>query len=94
MVPHPESGGAKPQVALSRTTSQPRFALRRNEAATAFSISPTLFDEWIRLGWMPEGRKIGGVKLWDVDELRDAWHAMGDHLRGKSESNPFDGITA
>jgi len=43
---------------------------------------------------MPEGRKIGGVKLWDVDELRDAWHAMGDHLRDKSESKPFDGITA
>jgi hypothetical protein len=59
----------------------------------AFSISPTLFDEWIRLGWMPEGRKIGGVKLWDVDELRAAWYAIADHLRDKSESNPFDGIT-
>jgi hypothetical protein len=42
---------------------------------------------------MPEGRKIGGVKLWDVEELLEAWRAIGDHLRDKSESNPFDGIT-
>jgi hypothetical protein len=89
-----ESGDVKPQVALPRTNSQPRFALRRKEAATAFSISPTLFDEWIRLGWMPEGRKIGGVKLWDVDELLEAWCTMGDELHNKPESNPFDRVTA
>jgi hypothetical protein len=88
------SGDAMPQVVVPRTTSQPRFALRRREAATAFSISPTLFDEWIRLGWMPEGRKIGGVKLWDVDELLEASCAMGDELGNKSESNPFDRVTA
>jgi hypothetical protein len=94
MVPNREPEDTKPRLTIPRTTSQPRFALRRNEAATAFSISPTLFDEWIRLGWMPEGRKIGGVKLWDVEELLEAWHAIGNHLRDKSESNPFDGITA
>ncbi len=79
---------------LQETTSQPRFALRRHEAATAFSISPTLFDEWVRLGLMPEGRKIGGVKLWDIEELWEAWCAIRDQMSGvKAEPNPFDGIT-
>jgi predicted DNA-binding transcriptional regulator AlpA len=56
-------------TASPRTLSIPRFALRRDEAAASVAISPTLFDEWIRLKRMPKGRKIGGVVLWDTQAL-------------------------
>ncbi|MFT4115608.1 helix-turn-helix transcriptional regulator [Bradyrhizobium sp.] len=74
-----------------RMVSQPRFALRRDEAAAALSISATLFDRWIEEGVMPKGRKIGGVVLWDTEEIRQAWCDLRDADRGSK--NPFDGIT-
>jgi predicted DNA-binding transcriptional regulator AlpA len=80
-------------LASPRVTSLPRFALRRDEAAAALSISPTLFDQWIELGLMPKGRKIGGVVLWDTDELRQSWCDLRDADR-QPEKNPFDGTIA
>lgn len=56
----------------------PRYALRREEAATALSISPSLFDQWIHLGLLPKGRKIRGVVLWDAEEIRHAWYTIRD----------------
>ncbi|WP_200914650.1 helix-turn-helix transcriptional regulator [Bradyrhizobium viridifuturi] len=79
--------------ASARAITLPRLALRRDEAATAFSISPTLFDQWIERGFMPKGRKIGGVVLWDTDELRQAWCDLRD-ADGSPKQNPFDGVVA
>jgi predicted DNA-binding transcriptional regulator AlpA len=78
----------------ARDLSLPRFALRRDEAAASVAISPTLFDEWIRQGKMPKGRKIGGVVLWDTQEVRDAWCNIRDSDTSAPTANPFDGITA
>jgi predicted DNA-binding transcriptional regulator AlpA len=78
---------------LLREASLPRYALRRDEAATSISISPSLFDQWIQLGLIPKGRKIRGVVLWDAEELRQAWHTMRDNADAPQE-NPFDGVTA
>jgi predicted DNA-binding transcriptional regulator AlpA len=77
----------------ARDMSLPRFALRRDEAAASVAISPTLFDEWIKQGKMPKGRKIGGVVLWDTQEIRECWHKLIDE-DSVSTNNPFDGITA
>ena len=89
-----EIGDVRRQLAPPRNDIAAAFRTSRHEAATAFSISPTLFDEWVRLGLMPEGRKIGGVKLWDIEELWEAWCAIRDQMSGvKAEPNPFDGIT-
>jgi hypothetical protein len=74
-----------------REASLPRFALRRDEAAASVAVSPTKFDEWVVGGKMPKGRKIDGVVLWDVQELREAWQRLRD---GETISNPFDTITA
>jgi predicted DNA-binding transcriptional regulator AlpA len=75
-----------------RDLSLPRFALRREEAAAAVAVSATKFDEWVGDGRMPKGRKIDGVILWDVCEVRDAWECLRD---GKpSEVNPFDEVVA
>ncbi len=77
----------------TRAQSVPRFALRRDEAAAAIAISPTLFDTWIREGKMPAGRKRGGVVLWDTEEIWEAWCKVRD---GETPAavNPFDGLTA
>ena len=78
--------------ASPRASSIPRFALRRDEAAASVAISPTLFDEWVRLKRMPKGRKIGGVVLWDTQEVWEYWCRMRDE--DHSAQNPFDGVTA
>lgn len=79
--------------ATPREMSLPRFALRRDEAAASLAISPTLFDEWVSDGRMPKGRKIGGVVLWDTQEVRDHWISLRDgDVVGKA--NPFNGVVA
>jgi predicted DNA-binding transcriptional regulator AlpA len=75
-----------------RDLSLPRYALRRDEAAASVAISPTLFDEWIRQGKMPKGRKIGGVVLWDAQEVYEFWCNLRD--ADEPAVNPFDGFVA
>jgi hypothetical protein len=43
---------------------------------------------------MPKGRKIGGVVLWDTQEIRDAWCNIRDSDTSASAANPFDGVIA
>lgn len=76
-----------------RETSIPRFALKRDEAAASLAISTTLFDTWVKDGKMPKGRRIGGVVLWDVEEVREYWQRLRD---GEYEGgpNPFDKVVA
>jgi predicted DNA-binding transcriptional regulator AlpA len=78
-------------TASPRTLSIPRFALRRDEAAASVAISPTLFDAWIKLNKMPKGRKIGGVVLWDTQEVWECWCKIRDE--DHNDQNPFDGVT-
>ncbi|AXV15818.1 DNA-binding protein [Neorhizobium sp. SOG26] len=75
-----------------REMTIPRFAMRRDEAAASLAISPSLFDNWIEEGRMPRGRKIGGVMLWDTEEVRSAWYRIVDRDASSAEDgeNPFD----
>lgn len=77
-----------------RCASSPRFAVRRGEAAASVGVSETKFDHWVETGRMPKGRKIDGVRLWDVDELFRAWVALRDGDGIASENNPFDKVVA
>jgi hypothetical protein len=77
----------------ARDASLPRFALRRDEAAASLAISETTFEAWIKLKRMPKGRKIDGVMLWDVQEIRECWYRLRDN-EDRPKSNPFDGVTA
>jgi predicted DNA-binding transcriptional regulator AlpA len=72
-----------------RDVSLPRFALRREEAAASVAVSPTKFDEWVKVGRMPPGKKIDGVVLWDVTEVHEAWVRLRD---GECSKNPFDEV--
>ena len=74
-----------------RYMSLPHFALRRDEAAAAVGISSTVFDRWVKEGRMPKGRKIGGVVLWDTQEVKDHWILLKDGGTG-AKNNPFNGI--
>jgi predicted DNA-binding transcriptional regulator AlpA len=53
----------------------PRF-LRRECAADYLSVSPSLFDIWIKGGTLPAPKKIVGVVLWDRFALDEAMEAM------------------
>ncbi|MFK8250673.1 helix-turn-helix transcriptional regulator [Ancylobacter terrae] len=72
-----------------RESSLPRFALRREEAAASLSVSPGTFDKWVSDGRMPKGRRVDGLVLWDVDEIREHWLALRD---GVITRNPLDGM--
>jgi len=78
-----------------REISIPRFALRRDEAAAALAISPSLFDNWIKKGYMPEGKPIDGVTLWDTHKLREAWQRLADGPEVDEDGDhPFDRVVA
>jgi predicted DNA-binding transcriptional regulator AlpA len=74
-----------------RDLSLPRFALRRDEAAASLGVSAAKFDEWVKDRRMPKGRKIDGVVLWNMQEIREAWEGLRD---GHHSKNPFDGVVA
>lgn len=43
--------------------------LRRVEAASYVGVSPSTFDEMVRVGDMPEGFLWRSIRLWDVQDL-------------------------
>lgn len=80
-----------------REMTVPRFALKKDEAAAAFGISVSTFDTWVREGRMPKGHKIGGVVLWDMQEISDSWSQLRDRdaeVDRDNEPNPFDQVVA
>lgn len=52
------------------------IGLGRLEAAGAIGVSATHFDKLVSDGAMPKPRLAGGRKIWSVDELRAALHAL------------------
>lgn len=49
------------------------FGLSEDEAAACIGISPSKFRQLVISGRMPSPRRLDGRKLYDVDELRDAF---------------------
>ena len=49
------------------------FGLREPEAAAAVGVSPSKFRELVSAGRMPRPRVIDGCRIWDVDDLREAF---------------------
>lgn len=79
-----------------REASLSRIALRRDEAAASLGISPASFDKWVRDGLMPDARKVGGIKLWDAEQIRSSWRSLVEDVPAPSDdgANPFDGMVA
>jgi hypothetical protein len=69
---------ARERAPVERAVAYPPRGMRRIEAARYVGVSPTLFSEWVRAGTMPEGKREGGVVLWDRHALDDALDQLFD----------------
>jgi len=49
------------------------FGLREPEAAAAVGVSPSKFRELVQTGQMPPPRVLDRCRVWDVDDLREAF---------------------
>lgn len=52
------------------------FGLDRLQAAAAIGVSATTFDHLVNVNQMPRPRMINTRKVWDVDELRQAFKSL------------------
>lgn len=79
-----------------REITLPRFAMRREEAASTVGVSPSKFDDWVKQKRMPAPIRADGVTLWDVEAVREAWEAMRDSASPPVDDgpNPFDNLVA
>ncbi len=50
--------------------------LSRSVAASYVGISTGLFDEWVKIGILPKGKKVGGRRLWDRSQIDLALDAL------------------
>ena len=64
---------------------EPR-GLNRVQAAAYVGVSPTLFDEMVEDGRMPQPKKINSRSVWDRRRLDEAFEA----LPNKDDPNPWD----
>lgn len=60
--------------------------LCREEAAAYVGVSPSLFDEMVQDGRMPQPKRINSRVVWDRVELDRAFAA----LSGDDGQNPWD----
>ncbi len=61
-----------------RAASQPRRGLRREEAAAYIGISPSMFDQMVKQGRLPEPKKFGTASVWDMRLLDRQFDEPGD----------------
>ncbi len=59
-------------------TSLPPRGLSRVQAAAYVGVSPTLFDEMVRDGRMPQPIRINSRVVWDRIQLDDAFATLSD----------------
>jgi predicted DNA-binding transcriptional regulator AlpA len=82
--PSLSEGGNLRRLVLAPTAR----GLHRVEAARYVGVSPTKFDELVKVGQMPGPKRIGTRRVWDVRALDLAFDALpGDT---PEESNPWD----
>jgi predicted DNA-binding transcriptional regulator AlpA len=77
------------QPLLTRNTSylslEP-LGLNRVQAAAYVGVSPSLFDEMVSDGRMPQPKAINSRVVWNRKQLEEAFEA----LPRKDEANPWD----
>ena len=72
-------------------TSLPPRGLSRAQAAAYIGISPSLFDEMVRDGRMPEPVRINSRVLWDRLQLDEAFAALSDV--GTGGKDPWSAVS-
>ncbi len=76
---------AKPRTLPANLT--PR-AVCREDAAAYLSIRPTLFNQLVRDGSLPQPKALGGRRVWDVRALDRAFDALPE----SGDTNPWDTV--
>jgi predicted DNA-binding transcriptional regulator AlpA len=71
--------------------SLPPRGLPRVEAAAYVGVSPSLFDQMVADGRMPQPKRIDTRTVWDRRQLDEAFTALPD---GDDCRNPWDGAAA
>jgi excisionase family DNA binding protein len=74
---------------LQNNLSYPPRAMRADRAASYLDISKSMFLQWVAEGKMPRGVRIGGVRVWDRQEIDEAFEALK-----QAENNPRNPIEA
>jgi hypothetical protein len=72
--------------------------LRREAAADWIGMSPTKFDELVKLGLIPAGKKVCGCRVWDRYLLDIAFENLPDDedfpsLAPKSAAEAWSGVS-
>lgn len=74
---------------LSRSANilsiEPR-GLNRAQAAAYIGVSPSLFDQMVCDGRMPQQKRVNTRTIWDRRKLDEAFEALPDG----SDANPWD----
>ena len=68
----------------------PPAALSRTEAAAFCGVSPSLFDEMVADGRMPQPKVANARRLWLKARLDSALAALPDADEDRAEANPWD----
>ncbi len=66
-------------------TNLPPRGLSRGQSAAYIGVSPTLFDEMVKDGRMPQPVRINSRVLWDRLQLDDAFAALSDTRTGSDD---------
>lgn len=77
---------------MPRSPAPPRRGLSREEAADHCGFGVELFDRCCEEGVMPQPRRIGDKRIWDIEEIDAAFDALphwtaDDRKRGIRASN-------
>ena len=75
---------------LLPTSLAPR-GLSRVQSAAYIGISPSLFDEMVKDGRMPQPIRINSRVLWDRLQLDEAFAALSDS--GSDRDNPWSKVS-
>jgi predicted DNA-binding transcriptional regulator AlpA len=68
--------------------SLPPLGLRRVVAAEYVGVSPSLFEEMVRDGRMPQPKRVNSRVIWDRREIDLAFAALPS--QAANDNNPWD----
>ena len=81
--------GIKMECAAGNVLALEPRGVNRVQAAAYVGVSPTLFDEMVQDGRMPQPKRINSRRVWDRRQLDEAFEA----LPNKDDPNPWDAET-
>ena len=73
---------------LQDNFAYPPRAFRADRAAAYLDISKSMFLQWVAEGKMPRGTRVGGLRIWDREDIDAAYEALKE--TESNERNPIE----